>query len=83
MTIKIIGFIAAFLTTFSFLPQAIKTIKEKNTESISLLMYSMFSLGVFLWMIYGLVNHDSPLFIANVITFIFSFIILILKLRYK
>lgn len=80
---EFIGFMAAFLTTFSFLPQALKTIKEKDTKSMSLLMYSMFSLGVFCWMVYGFLNKDFPLFIANVITFGLAFIILVLKIRYK
>lgn len=83
MTIKILGFMAAILTTFSFLPQAMKTIKDKDTKSMSLLMYSMFSLGVFFWMVYGFMNKDLPLFLANVVTFAFAFIILALKIKYK
>ena len=83
MIIKILGFMAAILTTFSFLPQAIKTIKDKDTKSMSLLMYSMFSLGVFFWMVYGFMNNDLPLFLANVVTFAFAFIILALKIKYK
>lgn len=76
-----LGYIAAFLTTASFIPQAIKTFKTKDTESISLLMYSMFVLGVAMWLIYGLLIGDMPLVIANVFTFAFSSPILMMKIR--
>ena len=77
------GYIAAFLTTFSFLPQAIKTIKEKDTKSISLVMYLMFTVGVFCWLLYGIFTKDLPLLLANLVTFILAVIILSLKLKYK
>ncbi len=79
----ILGVTAAFLTTFSFLPQTIKTIKEKNTEGISLLMYGMFTAGVFLWLLYGFYTKDLPVFFANLITFSFAVTILTLKLKYR
>jgi len=76
-----IGYLAAFLTTFSFLPQALKTIKTKNTDSISLLMYLMFVSGVFMWLLYGIIIKDIPLILANIITFILSSSILLIKLK--
>jgi MtN3 and saliva related transmembrane protein len=79
----ILGVTAAFLTTFSFLPQTIKTIKEKNTEGISLLMYGMFTAGVFLWLLYGFYTKDIPVFFANLITLSFAITILTLKLKYR
>ncbi|MDF2547641.1 MAG: hypothetical protein K0R93_2539 [Anaerosolibacter sp.] len=78
-----IGWIAAALTTFSFLPQAIKTVKEKNTSGISLGMYSMFTAGVFLWMVYGFIIGDIPLMLSNIVTFLFASIVLTMKLKYK
>ena len=78
-----IGTIAAVLTTFSFLPQAIQVIKTKNTEGISLGMYTMFVLGVFLWAIYGYTNNDMPVLLANLVTFIFASIILYYKIKYS
>ncbi len=78
-----IGWIAAALTTFSFLPQAIKTVKEKNTAGISLGMYSMFTVGVFLWLVYGFIIGDIPLMLSNIVTFIFASIVLTMKLKYK
>lgn len=78
-----IGNIAAILTTISFLPQALQVIKTKNTEGISLGMYTMFVLGVFLWAIYGYINKDMPVLLANSITFILASIILSYKIKYS
>ena len=78
-----IGSIAAVLTTFAFLPQVIKVIKTKDTESIALGMYLMQVLGIALWLAHGLIIHDLPLILANSISFILSAIILVYKIRYK
>lgn len=81
--ITIIGLGAAFCTTISFLPQAVKTIQTKDTSGISLLMYSFFTFGTLLWLTYGVLSKDAPVAIANAITLIFACIILIYKIRYK
>ena len=81
--IQIIGIAAAVLTTTSFLPQAIKAIKTKDTKGISLTMYSLFFLGVTLWLTYGILVNDLPIILANGVTFILAGTILILKLKYK
>jgi MtN3 and saliva related transmembrane protein len=81
--IVIIGYLAAFGTTVSFLPQAIKTIQTKNTSGISLYMYTLFTIGTLFWLIYGIMIHSLPVAIANAITLIFASIILVYKLRYK
>ncbi len=78
-----VGFMAAVLTTTSFIPQAIKAIKTKNTKDLSLPMYIIFNSGVFLWFMYGIFTTDLPVTLANGITLIFSMIILIYKIRYK
>lgn len=80
--ITILGLIAASLTTISFLPQAIKTIKTKHTKDLSLPMYIIVTLGVCLWLIYGLIIKDPPLIIGNIITFILTVIILFLKIKH-
>jgi len=81
--INIIGLLAAFGTTVSFLPQAIKTIQTKDTSGISLSMYSLFTAGTLLWLTYGLLSNSMPVTIANAITFVFASIILVYKLKYK
>lgn len=78
----IFGYFAAILTTLSFLPQTVKTIKEKNTEGISLLMYSMFTAGVLLWLVYGLYTRDIPVILANGVTLVLAVTILVLKIKY-
>lgn len=77
---EIIGYIAATLTTVSFLPQAILTIKTKNTESLSLSMYSAFTLGVFFWLVYGLYMADKAIIVANAFTLVLATSILYVKI---
>ncbi len=77
-----LGFIAAVLTTSSFLPQAIKTIRTKDTSGISLFMYTLFSVGTLFWLLYGVFSHNTPVTIANAVTLVFAIIVLINKLRY-
>ncbi len=81
--VTIIGLMAAFGTTVSFLPQAIKTIQTKDTSGISLSMYTLFTIGTMLWLIYGLMSNSLPVTIANAVTMLFASIILIYKIRYK
>ena len=83
MYTSIIGYLAAFGTTVSFLPQAIKTIQTKDTSGISLYMYALFTLGTLLWLIYGIMSDSLPVAVANSITMVFASIILVYKLRYK
>lgn len=81
-SLTILGLIAAFCTAFSFLPQVIKTIRTKNTRDLSLGMYSVFSLGILLWLVYGLLIRDIPLILANTITLMLAVTILFLKIKY-
>jgi MtN3 and saliva related transmembrane protein len=83
MHIETLGYIAAFLTTAAFLPQTIKTIKSRDTASISLAMYVMFTTGIALWLGYALLIESMPMIIANIITFVLSATILVLKLSEK
>ncbi|MBD9363536.1 SemiSWEET transporter [Methylomonas sp. EbB] len=77
----LIGYLAATLTTASFLPQAIKTFKTRDTESLSLGMYSMFTLGVLLWLIYGIYLLNIAIIVANAITFLLAAAILGFKIH--
>ena len=80
--IEIIGYCAAFLTTVAFLPQAIWSWKTRDLSGISLGMYSLFTAGVGLWLVYGLVLEKWPLILANAMTFALALSILMLKLRH-
>ena len=79
--IEIIGYCAAFLTTIAFLPQAIQSWRTRDLSGISLGMYSLFTVGVGLWLIYGLIIEKWPLILANALTFALALSILLLKLQ--
>ena len=81
--LKYIGFFAALCTTIAFLPQAIKVYQTKSTKDISLLMFLIFTIGVFSWLIYGLIINDYPVILANAVTLILSLFILLYKIKYK
>ena len=81
--IEIIGYCAAFLTTIAFLPQAVQSWRTRDLSGISVGMYSLFTAGVGLWLIYGLIIEKWPLILANALTFALALSILVLKLRSK
>ncbi len=78
---ELIGYMAATLTTMSFLPQAIMTIRTRDTESLSLSMYGMFALGVLLWLIYGIYLSNKAIIIANAVTLVLAAVILSVKIH--
>lgn len=83
MNLEWTGYIAATLTTLAFVPQAVKTIRSRDTHSISLLMYVVFTVGIGFWLLYGISLGSIPMIVSNVITFGLSATILAMKLRYK
>ncbi len=76
-----IGYVAAILTTISFVPQVFQIHKTKDTSSISTSMYAIFCFGVALWLGYGLIIKSMPVIIANAITLVLATYILIMKLK--
>jgi len=82
LLIDTIGSVAAALTTLSFVPQAWQTFKTRDVSGISLGMYTAFTMGVALWLIYGLLIGAWPIIIANVITLVLALAILWMKLRF-
>lgn len=81
--IDIVGFLAALLTTVSFVPQAWHTFRTRDVRGISLGMYSAFALGVALWLVYGLLLGSWPIVVANLVTLALALAILFMKLRYR
>jgi MtN3 and saliva related transmembrane protein len=79
----LVGYLAASLTTFSFLPQAIHTFRTRDVSGISLGMYSMFTTGVALWLAYGLLVQAWPVVAANAVTLALALCILVMKLRFR
>ena len=81
--IDLFGFLAALLTTIAFLPQLYKTWQTKSADDVSLVMLILFIIGLIFWIIYGLKINSIPILVANIITFIFNFSILVLKILYR
>jgi len=77
-----IGYIAATLTTVSFIPQVLKTWRSKHAADVSLLMYCIFTAGIVMWLIYGLWAHAWPVAIANMVTLVLAAMILVMKLKW-
>lgn len=77
-----IGYAAAFLTTVAFVPQALKTLRTRDTSGISLGMYVVFTIGIACWFGYGLLLGSWPMILSNSIGFVLAASILILKLRH-
>lgn len=82
MLAQLIGLSAAFCTTIAFLPQVIRAWRTRSTADLSLAMFLVFTTGIFLWLVYGIILRDVPLIAANGTTFVLSGTILILKLRH-
>lgn len=78
---EIIGLVAALLTTLSFVPQAIHIVRTGQTEGISLAMYAMFTLGVAIWLAYGLLIGSLPVILSNMVTLGLALVIVTLKAR--
>lgn len=81
--VDVIGSVAAVLTTASFIPQAWHSFKTRDVSGISLGMYSVFTAGVGLWLLYGVLLQAWPLMIANSITLLLAVAILAMKLRFR
>ncbi len=79
----LIGFAAGALTTFSFLPQVLKTYRTKRCDDLSMSMLLAFSSGVTLWLVYGLFLHSAPIISANAVTLALLAAILAMKARYR
>jgi MtN3 and saliva related transmembrane protein len=82
MSMEWAGYTAAAMTTLAFVPQAWKTIRTKDTRSISLDMYVVFTAGIAMWLVYGIALDSMPMILSNIVTFILSATILGLKLKH-
>jgi MtN3 and saliva related transmembrane protein len=77
-----IGYAAAFCTTAAFVPQLTRVLRTRSARDISLPTFLLFSIGVFLWLVYGLYTGSKPVIASNAVTLVLSLSILVLKLRY-
>jgi len=80
--IESLGFLAAVCTTASFVPQVWHILKTRDTRAISLMMYLLFTAGVVLWLVYGIMIGSTPVVAANSITLVLALVILTCKVRW-
>lgn len=80
--IDVIGSVAAFLTTVAFVPQVVKIWRCRSAKDISLPMYVVFTLGVAMWLVYGLLLGAMPIIIANCVTLVLAMSVVVMKLRW-
>ena len=78
----LVGYLAGFLTTVAFVPQVLKTWKSKSASDLSLGMFSVFSLGVLCWLIYGVLLAKTPMILWNTVTLILALVLLVMKLKF-
>jgi MtN3 and saliva related transmembrane protein len=81
--ITMIGYAAAALTTFAFLPQVIHTFKTKSVDDLHVSTLVAFTIGVFLWLVYGSYLHSWPVIVANAVALCIQLPLLAMKLRYR
>jgi MtN3 and saliva related transmembrane protein len=81
--IDTVGFVAGALTTAAFIPQVLKSWQTRDLSGVSLRMYSLFTLGVALWLVYGLMVVSWPVIVCNAITLVLAGGVLALKLRHR
>ena len=82
-TVQVLGLIAGSFTTAAFLPQVLKTWKSRSAKDLSLGMFSMFCLGVALWLVYGFAVMDVPVIAANLVTLLLASTLLYFKFRFR
>lgn len=78
-----IGLLAGALTTFAFIPQVIKIWRSKKADDISISTFLLFTVGVALWVVFGIQTASLPVTLANAVTMVLALVILILKYRYR
>jgi MtN3 and saliva related transmembrane protein len=82
-TTNFLGMTAGTLTTVAFVPQVLKTWRTRSARDVSLAMFLIFSLGVVLWILYGVIIGAMPVIIANSITLALALLILFMKARFR
>jgi len=80
---ELIGYAAATLTTMAFIPQVLQTWRQRSAHGISLGMYAIFTGGVVLWLVYGVLLDAWPVVIANAATLALALSMLVMKVRFR
>ena len=83
MSVDLIGYLAAVLTTVAFVPQALTSWRTRDLSGVSLPMYSIFTAGVAMWLAYGVMLGSWPIIVANAVTLALSGAVLVLKVKHR
>ena len=78
-----LGLVAGPLTSIAAIPQLVKTMRTRHARDISIWQPLLLAIGVALWLIYGILIHDTPLILANIVPLACNVMLAILKLRYR
>jgi MtN3 and saliva related transmembrane protein len=78
-----LAFLAGALTSTGYLPQIIKGLRTKRLEDVSLLMPAVLGIGMFLWLVYGVVREDPAIIVANVVGSSLTAVLVVMKVRYE
>lgn len=81
--VQVLGYAACAVTALTFLPQVVKTWKEKSAKNVSLMMFVIAFVNEVMWIAYGVLRHDNVIIITNVIMIVMCSIMIGLKLKYK
>ncbi|HEV7349764.1 SemiSWEET transporter [Telluribacter sp.] len=81
--LEVLGYLAGGLTTLAFVPQVVQIYKTKSAKDVSLAMFLLFTMGVIMWLGYGLMTHSFPVVAANAVTLLLSLVILFFKYKYR
>src|ERR1700730_16796586 len=79
--IELLGYCAAGLTTIAFVPQVLKTWRSRSAADLSFPMMAAFTMGVLLWLIYGVALGSIPIIVANASTLVLNILLIGLKIR--
>ena len=78
-----LGYAAGFLTTIAFIPQVVKIWRSKSAKDVSLPAFATFTVGIGIWIAYGIVKSDPPIILWNVVTLVLAAAILAMKVKYR
>ncbi|MGA2091041.1 MAG: SemiSWEET transporter [Endomicrobiales bacterium] len=81
--IELLGYCAGFMTTISFIPQAIKILRSKSAHDVSMPTFGILAIGSLFWIVYGILTQSPPIIAANIVTFMFVLFVVVLKLKYS
>jgi MtN3 and saliva related transmembrane protein len=83
MNFTLIGLVAGTLTSIAAIPQLVKTLRTRHARDISVWQPLLLAIGIALWLMYGILIHDMPLILANIVPLICNIMLTILKVRYR